>query len=227
MTAKSIIAIINILNRNPNYKNCIKHSISNTVELAHIWIEKSRHIHRPQTFFLIKEGNEYVGAVVDMITDLHWVVLPKHRKKGHLTKALKETILPYIFIHFERENQTISIKLSEIGQKNYLNSMTTALKVGFNKVDEDNFILDEDDFDFSNEKLDIKYNGLEDNEIDGISKELKAIARKVNVINSKIELSLGQFPANYMKPSLDVISDKLSYFTTLIDDIKHDHIQNS
>ncbi len=30
-----------------------------------------------------------------------------------------------------------------------------------------------------------------------------------------------------MKPSLDVISDKLSYFTTLIDDIKHDHIQNS
>jgi hypothetical protein len=227
MTEKSIILILNGLNRNPNYRNCIKLSISKDVELAHIWIENSRNKNSPKTFFLIKESNEYVGAVLDMITDLHWVVLPKHRKKGHLTKALKETILPYIFIHFERENQTISIKLSEIGQKNYLNSMTTALKVGFNKVDGDNFILDEDDFDFSNEKLDIKYNGLEDNEIDGISKELKAIARKVSVINSKIELSLGQFPANYMKPSLDVISDKLSYFTTLIDDINHDHIQNS
>lgn len=227
MTAKSIIAIINILNRNPNYKNCIKHSISNTVELAHIWIENSRHNHRPQTFFLIKEGNEYVGAVVDMITDLHWVVLPKHRKKGHLSKALKEAILPYIFIHFERENQTISIKLSEIGQKNYLNSLSTALKVGFSIVDKDNYILEEADFDYSNEKLDITYKGLADEEIEGICTELKAIARKVSVINSNIELSLGQFPANYMKPSLDVISDKLSYFTTLIDDIKHDHIQNS
>ena len=224
MTAKSIIAIINILNINPNYNNCIKNSISNTVELAHIWIEKSRYKHRPQTFFLIKEGNEYVGAVLDMITDLHWVVLPKHRKKGHLTTALKETILPYLFVHLERENQTITIKESEIGQKNFQHSLNTALQVGFRKVDNDNYILKEDDFDYSNEKLDIKYKGLEDEEIEGICIELKAIARNVSVINSKIELSLGQFPANYMKPSLDIISDKLSYFTTLIDDIKHEYI---
>lgn len=63
--------------------------------------------------------------------------------------------------------------------------------------------------------------------IEDICKELKAIAKKVSFINSKIELSLGQSPANYMKLSLDVISDKLSYFTTLIDDIKHDYIQDS
>jgi len=133
----------------------------------------------------------------------------------------------YIFIQLERENQTISIKESETGQKNYLNSLNTALKVGFRTIDKDNYILEEGNFDFSNEKLDIKYNGLKDNELEDISTELKAIARKVSVINSKIELSLGQSPANYMQPSLDIISDKLSYFRTLLDDIKHEHIQNS
>jgi hypothetical protein len=162
MTAKSITTIINGLNKNPNYRNCIKYSISNTVDLAHIWIENSICKHSPKTFFLIKNDHEYVGAVVDMGTDLHWVVLPKYRKKGHLTKALKEAILPYIFIHLERENQTISIKGSEIGKKNFQHSLNTALQVGFSKVDNNNYILEEDDFDYSNEKLDIKYKGLAD-----------------------------------------------------------------
>jgi hypothetical protein len=226
MTAKSITTIINGLNKNPNYKNCIKYSISNTVDLAHIWIENSICKHSPKTFFLIKNDHEYVGAVVDMGTDLHWVVLPKYRKKGHLTKALKEAILPYIFIHLERENQTISIKGSEIGKKNFQHSLNTALQVGFSKVDNNNYILEEDDFDYSNEKLDIKYKGLADEEIDCISKELKDIAKRVSIINSRIDLSLGQSPAKYMKPSLAIISDKLSYFTTLIDDIKHDYIHD-
>ena len=224
MTAKSITTIINGLNKNPKYKNCIKHSISNTVDLAHIWIENSIYKHSPKTFFLIKNDHEYVGAGLDMKTDLHWVVLLKHRKKGYLTTALKVAILPYIFIQLERENQTISIKESEIGQKNYLNSLNTALQVGFSAIDKHNYILEEAVFDYSNEKLDIKYSGLEDNELEDISAELKAIARKVSVINSKIELSLGQSAANYMKPSLNIISDKLSYFTTLLDDIKHEYI---
>ena len=227
MTEKSIIAILNGLNRNPYYRNCIKHSISKNVELAHIWIENSRHKHSPKTFFLIRNENEYVGAVLDMKIDLHWIILPEHRKNGYLTNALKEAIIPYLFSVVEREELKISINELEISNKNYEASMRTALNVGFKKIDNKTFILKEHDFDFSNEELDIRYKGLEDDEIEDICKELKAIARKVNVINSKIELSLGQSPANYMKLSLDVISDKLSYFTTLIDDIKHDYIQDS
>jgi hypothetical protein len=225
MTAKSITTIINGLNKNPNYRNCIKYSISNTVDLAHIWIENSICKHSPKTFFLIKNDHEYVGAVLDMKIDFHWVVLPKHRKKGYLTTALKEAIIPYLFIYLDNEELIVIINEFEIGKKNFENSSGTAFKVGFEKVDNKRFVLVKNDFDFSNEKLHIKYNGLEDDEIEDISTELKAIARKVSVINSKIELSLGQSPANYMKPSLDIISDKLSYFTTLLDEIKHDYIQ--
>lgn len=67
MTAKSITAIINKLNRNLNYKNCIKHSISNSVDLAHIWIDDSIYKHSPKTFFLIKNDSGYIGAVLEPI----------------------------------------------------------------------------------------------------------------------------------------------------------------
>lgn len=227
MSEETIISIINKLNRYPNYKKCIKHSISKNVELAHIWIENSIYKHSPKTFFLIRNENEYVGAVLDMKIDLHWVTLPQHRRKGYLTTALKEAIIPYLFSVVEREELMISINELQIGKDNYDNSLNTALKVGFKKVDDTTFILVGNDFDFSNEKLAIKHNGLRDGEIEDICKELKAIAKKVSVINSKIELSMGQSPSNYMKPSLDVISDKLSYFTTLINDIKHDDIHDS
>jgi hypothetical protein len=226
MTEKSIIAILNGLNRNPNYRNCIKHSISKDVELAHIWIEKSIYKHSPKTFFLIKKDNEYVGAVLDMETDLHWVILPQHRRKGYLTTALKKAIIPYLFNNTEREELNISINELEIGKENYDNSLSTALKVGFKKVDDTTFILEQNDFDFSNENLDIKYKGLEDDEIEDICKELKDVAKKISIINSKIELFMGHSPIKYMKPSLDDMSYKLSYFTSLIDDIKHDYIQD-
>lgn len=160
-----------------------------------------------------------------METDLHWVILPQHRRKGYLTTALKKAIIPYLFNNFEREELNISINELEIGKKNYNASKNTALQVGFKKVDDTAFILEEHDFDFSNENLDIKHEGLSDGDIEDISKELKAIAKKVSVINSKIELLLGQSPSNYSTPSLDDISYKLSYFTTLLDDIKHDYIQ--
>lgn len=162
-----------------------------------------------------------------MVTDLHWVILPEHRKKGYLTIALKEAIIPYLFNIAEREELKISINELEISKKNYDASMRTALNIGFKKIDDKNFILVENDFDFSNEELDIKYKGLSDGEIEDICKELKEIAKKVSVINSKIELTFGHSPAKYMKPSLDDISFKLSYFTSLIDDIKHDYIQDN
>jgi hypothetical protein len=227
MTEKSIIAIINILNRNPNYKQCIKHSISENVEFAHIWIENCRLKHSPKSFFLIKKDNKYVGAVLDMNSDLHWVMLPEYRKNGYLTTALKEVIIPYLFTYLDREELKITINGLEIGKENYENSSSTALNLGFKKVDEKSFVLEEKDFDFSNEKLDVKHKGLEYDEMENIRKELQDIAKKVSVINSTIELSLGKSTGNYMKPSLDIISDKLSYFTTLMDDIKHDYIQEN
>jgi hypothetical protein len=184
MSEASIISIINKLNRYPNYKQCIKHSISENVEFAHIWIENCRLKHSPKSFFLIKKDNKYVGAVLDMNSDLHWIMLPEYRKNGYLTTVLKEAIIPYLFTVAEREELNISINELEIGKKNYDNSLSTALKVGFKKIDDKNFILKQNDFDFSNENLDIKYKGLVDDEIEDICKELRDVAKKISIINS-------------------------------------------
>lgn len=66
-----------------------------------------------------------------MKIDLHWIILPEHRKNGYLTNALKEAIIPYLFSVVEREELKISINELEISNKNYEASMRTALNVGF------------------------------------------------------------------------------------------------
>lgn len=78
-------------------------------------------------FFIKNELNQYVGAVFDMYSDLHWYIVPQSRKQGHLTKALKESILPYLF-NEERDRQRITIEKAAIGKKNYLNSKNVAEK---------------------------------------------------------------------------------------------------
>ncbi len=76
--------------------------ISITVSFAKVWTGKQWNNPaafglEPFHFYLIKnKESEYVAAILDMTSDLQWYVTPKHRKKGHLTKALNEVILPYI-----------------------------------------------------------------------------------------------------------------------------------
>jgi hypothetical protein len=155
LTDKYIIQLINKLNRFPNHKNCVKVGIGKNVELAHIWDKEDfSDSHKPYTYFLIKENEKYVGAVLDMSHDLHWVILPKHRKKGHLSKALKQVVLPYLLEETVRLEQKISIKRYEIGETNYQNSLRVALNVGFKQIDEENLVFDYNSLDKEEYQLD-------------------------------------------------------------------------
>src|SRR5690606_7632934 len=102
-----------------------------------------------QFFFIKNNKGKYVGAVYDAFNDLHWYILEKERKKGHLTKALKEIIIPYIFLceDFSREFQKISIA-GGWGDKDYENSRKVAENVGFKAINkyETEFILNKEDF---------------------------------------------------------------------------------
>ena len=226
MTTASILNIIKRLNKNPNTKEVIKYSISPSVEFAHIWIKEKYNSNIPYNFFLIKNELEYVGAVLDMTQDLHWVILPKYRGKGYLTKALKGSILLYIFEYLDRAEQKISINIDEIGIKNYNASNNTAINVGFSKLDDNNFIINYDVIDYSLSDLNLIHNGLDDKEVEKQLKELELAAKKIFQINSKIEMSYGIKTETYLKPSLDEISRKISYFKTVIEDIQHDYIMN-
>lgn len=54
MRNSTLLSLVNQLNRNPNSKNIIRQSISDGVDLAHIWINDTFYEHRPKTFFLNK-----------------------------------------------------------------------------------------------------------------------------------------------------------------------------
>lgn len=227
LTDKYIIQLLNKLNRFPNYKECVKAGISKNVELAHIWYKEGfSDSHVPYTYFLIKDNNKYIGAVLDMTHDLHWVVLPKHRKKGYLSKALKHVILPYLLEETDRFEQKITIKRNEIGETNYQNSLKVALNIGFKQIDEENLVFDYNSLDEDEYQLDFQYKGLPQKELEFEINELQKIGKRLNKISSKIEFAFGKKIEEYSNPSLNDTANKVAYLKEVFKDMKYDFDKN-
>lgn len=161
MTEREIRKYIDRLNNGKAKESIFTRQISKTVEVAKVWTDQPQMTDKiignfgSYRFFFIKNDlNIYVGAVLDMYHDLHWYIVPQSRKRGYLTTALKESILPYLF-YDERESQRVTIDKYAIGEKNYLNSKNVALKLGFKSVNESEteFELNQSDFNWDNENL--------------------------------------------------------------------------
>lgn len=95
-----------------------------------------RHERNPKwfhVFFFIQNANGLVvGAVYDMEQDIHWYVDPNHRKKGHLTTALKNVIIPHLLT--EKEFVRIHMDYFQGGYENTENSLRVAKNVGFEAI---------------------------------------------------------------------------------------------
>lgn len=159
MTNKDIKKYISWLNSGDKNDLIFTRKVGLNVDRAIVWpqnpVEKegifNNHMHF-HFFFFKNEAGYYVGGVLDMGSDLHWYVLKDYRKQGHLSKALSQTILPYIFL--EREEQLLSISPG-IGKKHHSNSKKVATSLGFVAVDEEEsyFRLSRDDFRTDNPQL--------------------------------------------------------------------------
>lgn len=227
MTEKQIIQLINKLNRFPNFKDCIKVGIGKNVELAHIWDNDGfSESHIPYTYFLIKENNKYIGAVLYMTHDLHWVIVPKQRKKGHLSRALKQIILPYLLEETDRFEQKITIKRNQIGETNYQNSLKVALNVGFKQIDEENLVFDYNSLDEDEYQLDFQYKGLTKEKLDKQINELQKIAKILNKTSSTIEFAFGKQIQEYANPSLNDTAINITYLIDVFKKIKFDFDKN-
>lgn len=142
---------IDQLNGGLNEATIYKRQISDRVDVAKVYPEKMKRDSNvsPYTIFFIRnESKEYVGAILDMCIDLHWYIAEKHRGNQHLTTALREAILPYIFTKFRRGEQEITIKGDF-----YEQSRSVAIGLGFKQEGESGkFKLLNEDFDLSNDK---------------------------------------------------------------------------
>ena len=152
MTSDSLQSLIEKLNKNDTSSSLIYcRPISSNVDFAKIWLDKPKltdsvtSYDGPDIFYLIKNNeNIFVAIVFDMKRDLHWFVHPDFRGKGHLTKAMKNTILPHLFL--TRDEQRITIKGLEIGLANFEASEKVALNLGFVKSTDGEYFISSDMF---------------------------------------------------------------------------------
>jgi len=220
MNEREICKYIDRLNKG-NYKESVfTRSISKNVELAKVWGAEPKRtdtvvglFHSNRFFFIKNEMNEYVGAIYDMGYDLHWYVVPKNRKKGYLSKALEEVILPYIFD--ERDVQEITIVKGSIGRKNYESSLRVAKKLGFKESlsKSNTFELKRDDLDWERVNIFESYNPISEDRMQELKKRAFFAFKTLYKISDEMEMA---YVDNF---ELDELVKQIEKSTVIIDDL--------
>lgn len=198
MTNKYLKSLIDRLNANKTQGLFHLRTLTDRVEFAKVWVDKPKPTDNisppdgPYSFYFIKNDNGFfVSVVLDMWNDLHWFVLPKFRRNGHLTKAMREVILFHIFQ--DRQEQRITIKESQIGSKNFKASENVAKNLGFIKNGKDidsEYILTKDKYQTENQ-IDGQNTEISEGRIKELKKQINFLARSLWVIQTEIMMKLG------------------------------------
>ena len=226
MREEEIKKYIDKLNAKEAGETIFLRQISKSVKIARVWEKEPDfndeiviNVPSHRFFFIINEKGKYVGAVFDMKNDLHWFILKEERKKGYLTKALKESILPYLFYDedesYEREKQKISIEKG-IGEENYKNSKKVAIRLGFKPVNEDEtiFELDRDEFDWHEfDDFEINNKTLTEERLLELRKRIHLAYRQLIKVSDELLMAYDE------DDGLRELARKLSYFDYKIEDI--------
>lgn len=206
--------------------------VNKFVDFARVWekepeLNDSINLNIPsyRFFFIKNENRKYVGAVLDMTKDLHWYILEEERKKGHLTKALREAIIPYLFYDkeedFEREIQRITIQFG-IGKLNYKNSKKVAENVGFKPTNNDQteFELSKGEFDWQYKNLDEKNGLISKPRFEVLRKRLILSYRQLIRISDELLVTCGD------DKGLREAANEISYYNLKIEDIEWEYEKN-
>lgn len=220
MTEKEIRKYIDRLNNGKGQESIFTRPISKTVDISKVWFEQPKktdsiigNFSSYRFFFIKNTFGKYVGAIFDMYSDLHWYIIPKYRKNGHLTKALKESVLPYLFEE-EREKQRITIQ-EGIGKENYLNSKNVALKIGFKPINESEteFELIESEFNWENEKLIEHTKSIGSERIEILRKRVDYASKILLKVSDELQISYND------DKDLSEISSSVKSYTWKIEDL--------
>lgn len=195
MTNKYLKSLIDTLNKNKTDGLIHLRPLTATVDFAKVWTEKPKPTDNisfpdgPYKFYFIKNlDGLFVATVLDMERDLHWFVDSKHRQQGHLTKAMKEIILFHLFQ--DREEQRVTIDKNQIGEKDFISSQNVALSLGFVQADNNDYVLTRDKYQTDNFIYGQNTQITEDR-LDELKKKINYLGRSLWVIQTEIEMKLG------------------------------------
>lgn len=216
-------SLIYKLNRNKTGGLILLRPLSETVDFGKVWTEKPKPTNKfvsnsgPYKFYFIKNNQgTYIASILDMGRDLHWYVLPSYRGKGHLSKALKETVLYHLFQ--ERDEQRITIDESAIGLNNFLASEKVALMLGFKKFKDDNkpaYILKKNKYQ-TNNYLSGQNTILTTERIEELKRQINFISNSLWLVQTEIEMKLGETD---MSEELIELKNKIRNQIWRLDDI--------
>ena len=227
MTEENLQNLINRLNSTGNYKEQIfLRQISENIFLAKVSSEITSPEIKPYSFsyffFISNEKGEFIGVIEDRgINDLHWYITKESRKKGYLTKALKETIIPYIFYDNKKnyDRQKITIDKNNLSETNYLNSKKVATSLGFKPLNEDetHFELIKKYFDWSNENITEKNKLITKERTESLKDKISNLCYEFEKICCELEMSYGN--NDILLEQLLDISKNIEYSKMKVDDL--------
>lgn len=168
--------------------------LSAAVDYAKVWYYTKRrkkwsYPFGPDPVYFIKDAaGNYVAAIYDMGYDLHWYVSSKHRKKGYLTTAMKDIILPHLFQ--TKNEQRITISSMKLSKENHKASLRVALSFGFQPTDDDTYVLKSEQYQkqgfIAGENL-----GMEMERVKQLQKQIRFLTSSMKMIHTEIEMKLG------------------------------------
>ena len=196
MTNESLQSLLSRLNNKDKTSGLIYlRPLKANVDFAKVWIHEPKltdsitNSDGPDNFYLIKNNeNIFVAIVFDMKRDLHWFVLPDYRGMGHLTKAMKYSIIPHVFLI--RDEQRITIKKNEIGNDNFKASEKVALSLGFTAHENGEYLLSNDQYTIDDDNLE-QDTQLSYDRIDELKKHINYLGRSLWAIQTEIEMKFG------------------------------------
>lgn len=134
MTDAKLENLLQSLNSTNNRNLVFLTPISSLVDYGKVWETKpSSQLagYEPEKIYCIKnkEGTYVAAVLYSQPENLHWLVLNQHRRQGYLAKALKNSILPHIFLHKKFQRLVLSKHIIE--EPFFTANLKIALKAGF------------------------------------------------------------------------------------------------
>jgi hypothetical protein len=221
MTDEALSYIIDILNKDRTPDLIFLRPLAQNIFIGKVWVNNATgEVAKGggyTIFFVQNRAKTFVAAVIDMgRQDLHVFVKPRHRKKGHLVKALRSVILPYLFAT-GRDEQRITFKTQEATHH--------AAVVGFRLLSDTTAVIAPADI----PELPAPSPGTIppcERQIERIKQRLETAADLLRMARDEVEATLGEDEAENLNYYAERVAEEERTISDLWQDLKASEVQS-